>query len=86
MFSPVASVVAYAGLLASDRPLSGSVEQAVPAGIDLWVTVLKVFPFEFSPYDFDWEIVARVLLVLAIVGAIVDLVASLPRLARLADR
>lgn len=88
MFSLVASMVAHASLLVSERPRSGSVEQAVLAGINLWVAiqVLRVFPFDFARYGFDWAIVVRVLLALAVVGAVVDLVASLSRLARLADR
>jgi hypothetical protein len=32
-------------------------------------TVLTVFPFDFSGYQFDWEIVTRVVLIFAIVGA-----------------
>lgn len=88
MVALVASMVAHASLLVSKRPRSGSLEQAVLAGINLWVAlaVLRMFPFDFSRYRFDWEIVARILLVLAIVGAAVDLLASLSRLARLADR
>lgn len=88
MFSLVASMVAHASLLASERSRSGTLEQAVLAGINLWVAVQvsRLFPFDFSRYDFDWGMVARILLVLAIVGAIVDLVLSLSRLARLTDR
>lgn len=88
MFSLVASMVAYASLLVSGRPRSGSVEMAVLAGINLWVAVeiLRAFPFDFSAYDFDWALVARILLTIGIAGAIVDLVASLSRLARLVDR
>lgn len=39
--------------------------------ISVWVTytMLTVFPFDFSAYQFDWEVVARFVLVLAIVGA-----------------
>lgn len=33
--------------------------------------LLKVFPFDFSNYAFDWAPVARILLILAIVGAAV---------------
>lgn len=88
VFSLVVSMVAHASLLVSERPRSGSVEQAVLAGVNLWVAVqvLRVFPFDFSRYDFDWDVVVRILLFLAILGTIVDLVSSLSRLARLADR
>ena len=39
--------------------------------ISIWVTytILTVFPFDFSADEFDWEVVARVALVFAIVGA-----------------
>jgi len=55
--------------------------------ISIWVTytILTVFPFDFSAYEFDWEVVARFVLVVAIVGAAVGalveaikLVSSLP--------
>jgi hypothetical protein len=39
--------------------------------ISIFVTLqmLLVFPFDFSAYTFSWEIVVRVVLVLAMVGA-----------------
>jgi hypothetical protein len=47
--------------------------------------MLTVFPFDFSAYQFDWEIVARFVLVLAIIGSsigalveAIKLVSSLP--------
>jgi hypothetical protein len=55
--------------------------------ISIWVTymMLTVFPFDFSAYQFDWEIVARFVLVLAIIGSsigalveAIKLVSSLP--------
>ena len=55
--------------------------------ISIWVTytILTVFPFDFSAYAFDWEVVARFVLVVAILGAAIGalveaikLVSSLP--------
>ena len=53
---------------------SQAVKSAGQIGVNLisvWVTyvVLSVFPFDFFGYQFDWEIVARVVLIFAIVGA-----------------
>lgn len=36
--------------------------------------VIQVFPFDFSAYQFSWEIVARVVLILAMVGAGVGII------------
>lgn len=38
--------------------------------------LFEEFPFDFSAYAFDWAIVARVLLVLAMVGAAVAIVVA----------
>lgn len=36
--------------------------------------VLRVFPFDFSAYAFNWGIVARILLILAMVGAAIGVI------------
>ena len=88
MFSLIASLVVNASLLVADRPRSGTFEKAVLALINLWVTVqlLRVFPFDFSGSRFDWSIGVRVVLIVAIVGTVGELVASLTRLGRLQGR
>jgi hypothetical protein len=43
---------------------------------------LQVFPFDFSAYVFDWEVVARVVLVLAIIGASIGAVAEIAKLVK----
>jgi hypothetical protein len=43
--------------------------------------VFIVFPFDFTAYDFDWASVARVLLVVAMIGATVGAVVSLTKVA-----
>ena len=70
-FSLIASIVANIVYLIDDSPTVKSVGEFAVNLISSWVTytVLIVFPFEFSGYQFDWEIVARVVLTLATVGA-----------------
>ncbi len=43
--------------------------------------MLQVFPFDFSAYEFDWAIVARVVLILAIVGSALGAIAEIVKLA-----
>lgn len=43
--------------------------------------VFRVFPFDFSPYGFDWEVLARLVLVLAMVGAGIGVIAETVKLA-----
>lgn len=42
----------------------------------------QIFPFDFSGYSFDWELVARILIVVGMVGAAIGTVVELVRLAR----
>jgi hypothetical protein len=51
-------------------------------GLAAMVRVLQVFPFAFGP-GFDWALLARVLLVLGIVGTAIGLVVSLVSMLRL---
>lgn len=70
-FSLIASIVANIIYQLDDSQIVKSVGQIAVNLISVWVTytVLTVFPFDFSGYQFDWEIVTRVVLILAIVGA-----------------
>jgi hypothetical protein len=70
-FSLIASIVANIIYQVDDSQIVKSVGQIGVNLISLWVTytVLTVFPFDFSGYQFDWEIVTRVVLIFAIVGA-----------------
>ena len=70
-FSLIASIVANIIYQIDDSQTVKSVGQIAVNLISMWVTytVLTVFPFDFSGYQFDYEIVARVVLILAIVGA-----------------
>jgi hypothetical protein len=70
-FSLIASIVANIIYRLDESVTVKSVGQIAVNLTSVWVTyvVLTVFPFDFSGYQFDWEIVARVVLIFAIVGA-----------------
>ncbi|HEX2404606.1 MAG TPA: hypothetical protein VHM29_07880 [Acidimicrobiia bacterium] len=69
--SLIASIVVNIIYQIDDSQIVKSVGQIAVNLISVWVTytILTVFPFDFSGYQFDWEIVTRVVLILAIVGA-----------------
>lgn len=50
--------------------------------VSLAVTIrmYRVFPFDFSPYDFDWALTARILLILGMVGMGAGMIANLVKL------
>lgn len=82
-FSLVATVALnFAYLFEDSRPLR-SLGQIVLNLISIVVTsqVFRVFPFDFSQYSFNWEVVARLLLVLAMVGAGVGVITETVKLA-----
>ena len=70
-FSLIASIFSNIIYQFDDSPIVKSVGEIAVNLISMWVTytVLTVFPFDFYGYQFDWEIVARVVLIFAIVGA-----------------
>jgi hypothetical protein len=45
--------------------------------------ILTVFPFDFSAYVFEWEAMARIVLILAIVGSAIGAVVEIAKLVRL---
>jgi phage shock protein PspC (stress-responsive transcriptional regulator) len=69
--SLVVSIVVNLIYQFDDTPVVKSGGQIGSNMISFLVTyrILTVFPFDFSTYAFDWEFVARVVLVLAMVGA-----------------
>jgi hypothetical protein len=54
---------------------TGTIVQSIISGA-VTVRMLQVFPFDFSAYDFNWESVARAVLILALVGVSIGLVAE----------
>jgi hypothetical protein len=69
--SLIASIVANLVCQFNDTTTVKSTGQILVNLISIFVTLqmLLVFPFDFSAYTFSWEIVVRVVLVLAMVGA-----------------
>ena len=82
-FSLVATIVANAGFMVADRPRIKAPTQAALniIGVVVSVRILQVFPFDFSTYDFDWGIVARGVLILAIAGSAVGAIVEFARFA-----
>jgi hypothetical protein len=86
----VATIVANAVYQVNDTLAVKSTGQIGVNLISVFVTyqIWQVFPFDFSAYEFNWEAVVRVLLVLAMVGAGIGVLAEGAKLAsgRPADR
>lgn len=55
---------------------------AMSAAVSFVVTLalLQTFPFDFSAYAFNWDIVVRILLWIALVGSAIGVLAALARL------
>ena len=80
--SLAASLAANLVYLVTDAPRVLAAGQMVLSAIALAVTarLLAVFPFDFSAYTVDWALVTRVVLVVALLGSAVGVVAGLVRL------
>ena len=85
--SLIVAIVVNLGLLCYDRVWLRSPANILVAafGIAVSVRIWRVFPFDFSRYTFGWDTVARVLLVLSIVGSAIAIVVEVGRLARAAE-
>ncbi len=83
-FSLVATIAVNVVYLWYDEAVFRSVMQLGLSGISLAVLLrlYDVFPFDFSGYAPVWDTAARALLVLAIVGTVVGVVAETVRLVR----
>lgn len=82
-FSLIASMAMNAIYLLDDRPDVKSLGQMTVNLISLIVTyrIWQVFPFDFSAYDFNWDLLTHVILILAFVGSGIGLVAETLKLA-----
>ena len=82
-FALVATILVNLIFVIDDRRVVKASGQLVLNLINLYVSirVLSVFPFDFSEHDFDWSIPVRILLIVAIVGASIGILAELHRLA-----
>jgi hypothetical protein len=82
-FSLGASIVANVVYIFNDDRVVKSTGQIAINLITLVVTyqVFSVFPFDFSAYSFDWALVTRIVLILAMVGAGIGTLAEVYKLA-----
>lgn len=69
--SLMASILANLVYQFNDAPLPKSTGQILVNLISIVVSyqIFQIFPFDFSGYDFNWAIVVRIVLILAMVGA-----------------
>jgi hypothetical protein len=69
--SLLASIVTNLVYQFNDTSFVKSTGQILANLISLFVSyqIYLVFPFDFSAYGFDWEVIARIVLILAMVGS-----------------
>lgn len=79
--SLMASIIANAAYVAYDGQWFKSLTQIGVLGINLLVTrrMLEVFPFDFPPGDVAWATVARLVLIVALVGVAIAMVVEVVR-------
>jgi hypothetical protein len=84
--SLVASIFANVVYVAYDPAWLTSLGDLVTTGIGLTVLarLWQVFPFDFSGSSFNWDALARFVLVVAIVGSIIGILVQFVSLVRLA--
>ncbi len=81
--SLLVSIIANLVYQFNDTPVVKSTGQILSNLISLFVSyqIFLVFPFDFSAYDFNWTVVARVVLILAMVGSGVGMLTEAAKLA-----
>ena len=84
--SLLASIAVNSMYLGYDPPWFKSVCQIGLNLITIVVTIrmYQVFPFDFSAYEFNWEMLTRVVMVIGIVGTGIAIVVEFLKLARVA--
>ncbi len=82
--SLVASMVANALFVLADPPWFKALCNAVTSAISFVVAVRtwQVFPFDFTSYAVDWSTLARVVVIVAVVGSAVATVVNLVNVPR----
>ena len=70
--------------LVADAPRIKAIGEMVTSAVAMVVSVivLRVFPFDFSAYAFPWELVTRVILVIAVIGSGISGLINLSRAIR----
>ena len=86
--SLVATIVVNLIYLFFDPDWFKSLSQIGLLGISMAATerMYRIFPFDFSAYEFDWATVTRVLLILGMVGIVVAIVVEAAKLVTRAGR
>lgn len=82
-FSLLLGAAANVIYMIDDRTMVKSSGQIALNVVNVIVTyqILRVFPFDFSDYDFNWGMVTRIVLILAMVGAGIGALAETAKLA-----
>lgn len=82
--SLVVSAIANLLYLFYDRQWFKSLTQLGVLGVGLAATIrfYQVFPFDFSAYEFQWDTVAKAVLIIGIVGSAIGIIAEFSKLAR----
>lgn len=82
--SLIVSIVVNLVYQFNDTPIVKSMGQILVNLISIFVSyqVYSVFPFDFSSYDFNWALLTRIVLILAMVGAGIGVLAETVKLAR----
>jgi hypothetical protein len=78
------SILANIVYLVVDAPRVKAIGEMVVSAVAMVVSVivLRVFPFDFSAYAFPWELVTRVVLVIAVIGSGISVLVNLYRAIR----
>ena len=83
-FSLIAGMVGNFACLLLDRPWMKALADLATLGIGLLVLaqLWQVFPFDFQGYTLDWALITRVVLVLAMAGSVIGIIAQIVALIR----
>jgi hypothetical protein len=86
--SAIVGLIANAVYLAHDPQWLISVGGVITTsvGFAVLVQVWQVFPFAFDGASFDWPLLVRLVLAIALVGSVIGVIVQLVSLARLAFR
>ena len=78
------SILANIVYLVVDAPRVKAIGEMVVSAVAMVVSVivLRVFPFDFSAYTFPWELLTRVVLVIAVIGSGISVLVNLYRAIR----
>ena len=84
--SIVVTMVVYTVFLVYDPKWFKTVADIVTTSfsIAVFIRTWQVFPFDFSAYDFNWEAMVRVVIVLGLIGTSIAVIVNVVLLVRIA--